>query len=135
MDIKLTAKLDHPGGTVLQCGRCGEELGGDINRDFTPEIHWVPGYTQQGGGRGKSEVPIFAPRVWRLSKHSQKSKLVRGRYATRRRHDTHGRDERPIYRGPVVSMYDTNFPILVQCPQCTRLQWISAELLLDVEKV
>lgn len=134
MEIKLTAKLDRPGGTAVICGRrgCGGELGAEILKDSPGEVKLWPGYTYVDG-------------VSQLRRHTKK-RLAGGWGPGLRRpafehHNTGGypvradgsrdltKSPRPIVRRKerLDLSQKARLPALLACPWCGRYQWLRRE--------
>lgn len=116
MQIKLTAKLDRPGGTVILCGSCKADAWAEVDRQEGCVL-LAPGYRLGEGA------------VWRLTRHAGKklrgSEPWQGRPALRQRVMRDGRRGEEI-RSRVPP--DT-LPSLLACPWCDRLQWLRSETL------
>lgn len=114
--LKLTAKLDTPGGTTILCGSCKADVWAEVDRQERCVL-LAPGYRLGEGG------------AWRLTCHAAKklrgSEPWQGRPALRQRIMRDGRREEEI-RSRVLP--DT-MPSLLACPWCDRLQWLRSEAL------
>lgn len=113
MQIKLTAKLDRPGGATILCGSCKADTWAVVDRKGD-RVVLAHGYRLGEGA------------VWRLSRHAEKKLQTEGYPGLRR----------PIVRGlkskkreEEIRPCTQNLPSLIACPWCGRIQWLRPEAL------
>lgn len=137
VQIKLTAKLDRPGGDRFCCGRCGADLHAVLLPEAPRSPMLIAGYVPR-------HHPNVGREVYTLTSHARKALITHGRPKHRR----------PIFVQEVGAIRQVGQPsivvgaqamhlpggilifrpALIECPHCSRLQWLSAEKVLTAEK-